>query len=85
MKIHSHFSFKKYSFRQVVSLTSPAIISSGSAKLRLKNVYSREFDQCGVLLPNLHYEVTSSELEIMIVQDNETLCYMVEPKEQEYQ
>ena len=80
MKIHSHFSLRKYSFRQVVSLTSPAIVSQGRAKLKLKNVKTREFDQCGVLLPNLQYEVTSSELEVMIVQDNETLCFMFEPK-----
>jgi hypothetical protein len=75
LNIHSIFHFAKYTFRQIIKLTSPAIVSEGRAKLKTVDFNVREFDQYGVLLPNLKYEVTSSTLSIMVIRNHESLKY----------
>lgn len=70
MKIHSNFIFKRYTFRQMVSLSLVGIISHGKVRLDEKTNSPQEMERYGVLLPNVPYYVASASLEVMFILSN---------------
>lgn len=62
IRIHSHFVFKHFYFREMVSLNSLGIIHKGRARLKSKSRFSGEFGKYAILIPEFKYEVTTAEI-----------------------